>query len=438
MRVRTVIGAAWVVLRSSIDYWILASISTWLAALSTLAYQPATALLLQNTPLVENYHPSPFAYFFWALVSLFGFVAIFFQAALVRMVADVALHDQRTPTRSALRHGLERWRSLIGFTVVFWIPTLLFTMLTGAGNANVMQVIMTGNGSRAGVLLITLAFLICGGSILLVFMSLAQPFVLRALVIEELGVKESIIRGVKTLGLRPGVLFRFMGLMALIGVVTTFLINLILTPVAMTIQGPFQPALQACMEQAGALPEGVDIATRCTLQVNASNQAILANVLLVTLRSVPFGLYGAFVSAAFTIFYVRLTQPALDEFARETLTGETVPPARLSLSRPDVCTWEKARQRLLARVDGACQFDAELSADDDIVANLQWRIIDDDDASRLAPLLAAADELLCVRPPIDMVLVTILNSTGDVEGVGVWPRADMASRDLSQFLYETL
>lgn len=434
MRIRTVIGAAWTILRSSIDYWILASISTWLAALSTLAYQPATALLLQNTPLVENYHPSPFAYAFWTLLSLLGFVAIFFQAALVRMVADVALHDQRTPIRSALRHGLERWRSLIGFTALFWIPTFFFTTLTGAGNSNVMQVIMTGNGSRAGVLLLTLALLVCGGSILLVFMSLAQPFVFRALVIEELGVKESIIRGVKVLGLQPGALFRFLGLMAIIGVVTTFLINLVLTPVTMMIQMPFQSALQTCVEQANTIPEDVDIAIRCALQVNASNQAILANVLLVTIRSIPFGLYGAFGSAAFTIFYVGLIQPARKELAEEAL----VVPTAISLGRPDVCTWERARQRLLARVDDAYQFEAELSADDDIVANLQWRIIDDNDASRLAPLLAAADELPCVRPPIDMVLVTILDSAGDVEGVGVWPRTDMTNRDLSQFLYETL
>ncbi len=423
MRARSVVREAWSISCSSVDYWILAFVASLLTAFSSAAYSPLVFLVFRRN-VSPSSHVSGSIYVMALIAWVALVVAIFFQAALIQAVAAKTVGGESTKIRERLRSQFDNWKRLLTFLILLHVPAFVFIIalvsvfnsFIGSLVADPSGAVASGNAFAPLLLLIPLVF--CGFLPMMIVLAILGPFVMRALVIENLGVGESIKRGFTLLRQNLGGFFRYALLMFAILIIPLIMIQVIMSPIRAAASAPIQAATQACLEQSIDITSAMD----CSYVINDSLWAMMAQMLPLFIQSAPSSLVLLLNSAAFTVFYCRILQVV--PLKQETL---------------EYCTWSDAQARLLTRVDPKYRLTAHLSSDDGLAtAQLGWSEQRVTDPTHWEPLMAAADELLCVQPPIDLVIAEIRDDAMNVQGIGMWMRPDMEAGAVKEFVYERL
>lgn len=241
------------------------------------------------------------------VVWLFGTLA---RIALVREVAAVDSLQPKFVASFGRAIGAAAKSLLpIGLMqLIIWLPVLaLSLLLSRVGQSLSGAFLPDAQTSAAAAAAPPSAFgtffaLGLGLAALMLVFSFIDAFAYRSILLEGVGAFQGITRAVAVIrsNLKPVLILALICLV--IGVLLSFAIGLILTPLALPVLRPMMQNLTQCTQQ-----QDYNAMLACVQQQSATPLAVVASLVLGIIGAVLSALWVAFQSVTFTLAYSRLT-----------------------------------------------------------------------------------------------------------------------------------
>lgn len=230
--------------------------------------------------------------------------------ARIRLVSEVAAVDTLTPKSalSASDSTLSAAKSVLPILlmqVVLWLPilgvNLVLSKIGQSTSESFISSVQTGT-PPATAAFGAIWLLGMGIAILMFLVSFIDAFAYRSIILEGLGSIRGIQRAIHVIRTNVKSILILSLICLVIGVIVSFVIDLILMPLAWPILRPMLTSLSQC-----ASGQNYRAMLSCAQQQSTNPTFVIASLLLSVVGAILSALWVAFQSATFTLAHNRLT-----------------------------------------------------------------------------------------------------------------------------------